>query len=182
LVSVPLHHGQPDPPGSDEGLHLKRCLVCGYTTPFKQRMQCHQRIHTELQVYPAKPTPTRPTPASGRVINGAELETRENSSRKPTHQTKTPGEAATHNQPVNPHQGPDPRPGWEPGDYVAWGPGQVPSLGPRTRSGPRSTSRGRTPEATMKQQGKQKTPDKSWLLCIAVLTNRMMGTLTRGRM
>ncbi|KAH7932495.1 hypothetical protein HPB51_029256 [Rhipicephalus microplus] len=46
LVSVPLHHGQPDPPGSDEGLHLKRCLVCGYTTPFKQRMQCHQRIHT----------------------------------------------------------------------------------------------------------------------------------------
>nr|XP_037273130.1 zinc finger and SCAN domain-containing protein 12-like [Rhipicephalus microplus] len=46
LVSVPLHHGQPDPPGPDGGLHLKRCLVSGYTTSFKQRMQCHQRIHT----------------------------------------------------------------------------------------------------------------------------------------
>ncbi|XP_075729749.1 uncharacterized protein LOC119187263 isoform X2 [Rhipicephalus microplus] len=47
LVSVPLHHGQPDPPGPDGGLHLKRCLVSGYTTSFKQRMQCHQRIHTD---------------------------------------------------------------------------------------------------------------------------------------
>ncbi|KAH8025194.1 hypothetical protein HPB51_004735 [Rhipicephalus microplus] len=31
---------------------------------------------------------------------------------------------------------------------------------PRTRSGRRSTSRGKTPEATTKQQGEQKTPDK----------------------
>ncbi|KAL3209184.1 hypothetical protein MRX96_009372 [Rhipicephalus microplus] len=56
-------------------------------------------------------------------IYGLRGETRKNYSGKPTHQTRTPGEAASHNQPVNPHQGPDhdASPGWEPGDYIAWG-------------------------------------------------------------
>ncbi|KAH8022432.1 hypothetical protein HPB51_024531 [Rhipicephalus microplus] len=42
--------------------------------------------------------------------DGLRGETRKNSSGKPIHQTRTPGEAATHNQPVNPRQGPDPDP------------------------------------------------------------------------
>ncbi|KAL1485491.1 hypothetical protein MTO96_031912 [Rhipicephalus appendiculatus] len=54
LVAVQRHHGQPHPPGPDKGLHLKRCLVCGYTTPYKQRMQCHQRIHTGERPYKCK--------------------------------------------------------------------------------------------------------------------------------
>ncbi|KAH8029407.1 hypothetical protein HPB51_000206 [Rhipicephalus microplus] len=39
------------PRGPRKGTNLKRCLVCGYTTPFNQRMEYHQRIHTGERPY-----------------------------------------------------------------------------------------------------------------------------------
>ncbi|KAH7976847.1 hypothetical protein HPB52_020481 [Rhipicephalus sanguineus] len=48
LVAV---HGQTHPRGPRKGPNLKRCLVCGYTTPFSQRMEYHQRIHTGERPY-----------------------------------------------------------------------------------------------------------------------------------
>ncbi|KAL3216738.1 hypothetical protein MRX96_051129 [Rhipicephalus microplus] len=98
----------------------------------------------------------------GKVV-GAESgcvagEKRNNYSGKPAHRTRTPGDATTHNQPVSPHQGPDPdlSPGLEPGDYVTRGQGPEADLGPGVgRNSPRGEGRRKRQRSSKENRRRQ---------------------------